>query len=78
MRSTSPFVDILEVEKFLDKKETYELGFEQAKKKYFMSVNKSHLATILKLSTLKEIFKVLDKKYSAINAACLRQLLYNC
>ena len=71
-------MDISEVEEWLDKKEAYEVGFEQAKKKCFMSVDKSHLATILELSTSEEMFEALDKKYSATNAARLRQLLRNC
>ena len=54
------------------------MEFEETKKKCFMSVDKSHLATILELSTPKEMFKVLDKKYSATNIACLRQLFRNC
>ncbi len=73
--SESPNVDTVKAEAWLDKKETYEVGFEQAKKKCFMSVNKSHLATILELSSPKEMFEALDKKYSATNAARLRQLL---
>ena len=40
-----------------------------------MSVDKSHLATILELSTLEEMFEALDKKYSATNAVCFHQLL---
>lgn len=59
----------------VDKKEAYEVGFEQAKKKCFMSVDKTHLATILKLSDPKDMFNALDKKYSATNVARLRQLL---
>lgn len=70
--------DISAVETWLDKKETYEVGFEQAKKKCFMSVDKSHLATILELSSPEEMFEALDKKYSATNSARLRQLLRNC
>lgn len=70
--------DISAVETWLDKKETYEVGFEQAKEKCFMSVDKSHLATILELSSPEEMFEALDKKYSATNSARLRQLLRNC
>ena len=77
-RSASPNVDIAEVEAWLDRKEAYEVGSEQAKKKCFMSVDKFHLATILELSTSKEMFEALDKKYSATNAARLRQLLRDC
>ena len=76
--SESPNVDTAKAEAWLDKKETYEVGFEQAKKKCFMSVDKSHLATILELSSPKEMFEALDKKYSASNAARLRQLLCDC
>lgn len=76
--SASPTEDISAVETWLDKKETYEVGFEQAKKKCFMSVDKSHLATILELSSPEEMFKALDKKYSATNSARLRQLLRDC
>ena len=43
-----------------------------------MSVDKSHLATILELSSPKEMFKALDKKYSATNAAYFCQLLRDC
>ena len=63
--SASSTVDTAKVEAWLDKKEAYEVGFEQAKKECFMSVNKSHLATILELSTSEEMFEALDKKYSA-------------
>ncbi len=78
MSSASPTVDISAVETWLDKKETYEVGFEQAKKKCFMSVDKSHLVTILEISSPKEMFEALDKKYSVTNSARLRQLLRNC
>lgn len=54
------------------------MGSEQAKKKYFISVDKFHLATIFELSILKKIFKTLDKKYSSTNAICLCQLFSNC
>ncbi len=54
------------------------MGFEQAKKKCFISVDKAHLATILELFTPKEVFNALDKKYSTTNAARLRQLLRDC
>ena len=54
------------------------MGFEQAKKKCFIGLDKAHLATILELSTPKEMFNALDKKYSATNAARLRQLLRDC
>ncbi len=76
--SAIPMIDNAKVEGWWDKKETYEGGFEQAKKKCFMSVDKAHLATILELSTPNEMFNALDKKYSATNAARLRQLLRNC
>lgn len=59
----------------MEKKETYEVGFEQAKKKCVMSVDKAHLAMILELSTPKEMFNALKKKYPATNAAHLRQIL---
>lgn len=39
------------------------MGFEQAKKKHFMSVDKMHLVTILELSDPKDMFNALDKKY---------------
>lgn len=74
-KSTSFFVNISEVEEWLDKKEVYELGFKQAKNKYFISVDKSHLVTILELSISKKMFQALNKKYSATNPACLHQLL---
>ena len=77
-RSASPFVYVSEVEVLLDKKEVYELGFELAKKKCFMSVDKSHLATIRELSTSEKMFEALDKKYSATNATRLRQLFCDC
>lgn len=77
-RSANFFVDISEVKEWFDKKKTYEIGFEQAKKKYFISVNKFYLATILKLSSSEEMFKALNKKYFAINAIYLHQLLCNC
>ncbi len=59
-------------------KETYKVGFEQAKKKCFMSVDKTHLATILELSDPKDMSNALDQKYSASNAARFRQLLCDC
>ena len=74
----SPNIDTVKAKAWLDKKETYEVEFEQAKKECFMSVDKSHLATILELSSPKKMFKALDKKYSTTNAARLRQLLCNC
>lgn len=43
-----------------------------------MSVDKSHLATILELFSPKEIFEALDKKYSVTNSTYLRQLLRDC
>lgn len=43
-----------------------------------MSVDKSHLTTILELATPEEMFKALDKNYSATNPARLRQLLCDC
>ena len=43
-----------------------------------MSVDKTHLATILELFDLKDMFNTLDQKYSALNAARLCQLLRNC
>ena len=58
--SESPNVDTAKAEAWLDKKETYEVGFEQAKKKCFMSGDKSHLVTILELSRPKKMFKALD------------------
>ena len=76
--SASSSANISAVEIWLEKKEDYEVGFEQAKKKCFMSVDKSHLATILELSNPKEMFEALDKKYSATNAARLRPLLRDC
>ena len=66
------------LESWLGEKETYEVGFEQAKKKCFMSVDKPHLATILELSDPRDMFDALDRKYSASNAARLRQLLRDC
>ncbi len=45
--SASPTVDISAVETWLDKKEAYEIGLGQAKKKFFMSVGKPLLATSL-------------------------------
>lgn len=50
--------------------ETYEVGFEKAKKKCFMSVDKSHLTTILELSDPKDMFSALDKKYYTATNAC--------
>lgn len=58
----------------MGEKETYEIGFEQGKKKYFMSVDKTRFATILELSDPRDMFGTLDQKYSASKAACLRQL----
>ncbi len=52
--------------------------FQQAKKKFFMSVDKVHLATILELSTPKEMFNAIDKKYLATNAARICQLFCDC
>lgn len=52
----SPTVDTAMVEAWLDKKEAVEVGFEQAKNKCFMSVNKFHLAKILEPPTVKEMF----------------------
>lgn len=43
-----------------------------------MSADKFYLATILELSTLKELVEVLNKKYSATNTAHLCQLLRDC
>ena len=43
-----------------------------------MIVDKSHLAPILELSSPKEMFKALNKKYFATNTASLRQLLCDC
>lgn len=40
-------------------------------KKAFININKSYLATILKLFSLKKIFKVFDKKYFMTNFAYL-------
>lgn len=62
----------------MGEKETYEVDFEPAKKKYFMSVDKPHLATVLELSNPRDMFDALDRKYSASNAARLRQLLRDC
>ena len=76
--NASPNVDTAEVKAWLDRKDVYEVGYEQAKKKCFMSADKFHLATILELSISKEMYEALDKKYSAINAARLRQLLCDC
>ena len=59
------------LEAWLEEKETYEVGFEQAKKNCFMSVDKTYLATILELSDLKDMFDALDQKYSISNAAHL-------
>ena len=76
--TASPTVDTAKIEAWLDNKETYEVGLEQAEKNYFMNVDMAHLATILELSTPKEMFNALDKKYSATNAARLLQLLCDC
>ncbi len=76
--SESSNVDITKAKAWLEKQKNYEVGFKQAKKKCFMSVDKSHLATILELSNTKEMFEALDKKYSATKAASPRQLLRNC
>ncbi len=46
-------IDSAKVEEWLDKKETFEVGFEQAKKKCFMSIDKANQAAILELSTEK-------------------------
>lgn len=62
------------LESWMGEKETYEIGFEQGKKEYFMSVDKTRFATILELSDPRDMFDTLDQKYSASNAACLRQL----
>lgn len=62
----------------IKKKEVYEMGFEQAKKKYYMSVNKSHLTTILELATPEKMFEAFNKKYSATNSTCFCQLFCNC
>lgn len=43
-----------------------------------MSVNKSHLTTILELSNPKKIYKALHKKYCITNVARLCQLLRDC
>lgn len=51
---------------------------EQAKKKCFISADKSQLATILKLFDLKEMFEALDRNYSITNSTCLYQLLRHC
>lgn len=59
----------------MEKKETYEVRFEQAKKKCVMSVDKAHLAMIMELSTTKEMSNAPEKKYPATNAAHLRQRL---
>lgn len=59
-------------------KETYEVRFEQARKTCFITVDKTHLATILELGDHREIFNALDKKYLATNLARLRQLLRDC
>ncbi len=71
-------MDISAVEIWLDKKETYQVRFKQAKKKCFISIDKFHLVTILKLSSPGKMFKTLDKKYFATNSTCLCQLFRNC
>lgn len=71
-------MNITEVELWLDKKKTYDVGFEQSKKNCFMSVDKSYLAIILELFSPEEMFETFDKKYSVINSAYLHQLLRNC
>lgn len=65
-KSKSFFIDILEIEEWLDKKKLMRKDLNK-RKKYFMSVNKTYLAIILKLSNFKKIFKTLNKKYSTIN-----------
>ncbi len=65
-------------EVWLGEKEAHEVGFEQAKKKCFISVDKTNLVTILELSDPKDMFNALDQKYSTSNAARLRQLLCDC
>lgn len=57
------------LEAWLSEKETYEVGFEQAKKNFFMSVDKTHLATSLELSDPIDMFDTLDQKYFTSNAA---------
>ena len=71
-------IDNAKAETWLDEKETYEVEFEKTNRKCFMSVDKAHLASILELSTPKEMFNALDKKYLATNAIPLCQLFCDC
>lgn len=73
INSASLKIDIIKIKVWLDKKKAYKMGFEHAKKKYFISINKFYLAIILELSTLKKVFKALNKKYFTINTTCLHQ-----
>lgn len=57
----------------MGKKETDEIGFEQEKKKYIISVDKIRFATIFELSNPRDMFDALDQKYFASNAVYLRQ-----
>lgn len=54
------------IEAWLEEKETYEIGFKQANKKIFIDVDQIHLTTILKLSDSKDMFHILDQKYSTL------------
>lgn len=53
------------------------LNLNKPKKKLFKYKQVS-FATILELSSLKKIFKVLDKRYFIINFTHFCQLFYNC
>lgn len=41
-------------------------------------MDKTHLAIIIEFSDLRYLFKILDRKYFTLNAACLCYLLHNC
>lgn len=43
-----------------------------------MSIDKSHLDTILEPFSWRKMLKTFDKKYSATNSVCICQLFYNC
>lgn len=47
VEGTSPVIDTAKVEAWFGNKERYEVGFEKAKKKSFMSIGKSDLVTVL-------------------------------
>ena len=44
----------------------------------FISINQLHLVIILELCDFKNMFNILDQKYSILNAGHLYQLLSNC